>query len=285
MIPDEVAETLFLKMRNNEQVRIEHRYRDDGSRCSIGKDPCLTITKTPDGLKYFCHRCDEGGFYVIKTLSPDATVAAWKRLQEPPPSKDESVDDVILPSDCVPVVKDGKWNSMKVPNKAIHWMWESGFQIPTEVTWECYWSDSEKRVLFPIRSKDRLEGYVGRDVSGEMSKYRTIKRKDIDRLYYTAQGDDEHVVFTEDIMSARKVNAATGYTAVALLTTHVTLKTLVPFKKYNIFLWLDGDMLSKSTQLVSRMNQFGMRIRSIRTILDPKKYNDIEIRRILNDDA
>ena len=149
-----------------------------------------------------------------------------------------------------------------------------------------YWSESYNRVIFPIVGRfnedfDTLQGWVGRNVEGEKPKYLTRKSKGVDRLYYECEGDPDHVVYVEDILSALKVHDASGYTTKALLTTHVDVRTVRPHKQAQNYLWLDGDMLSKSIKRVSRLLQFGIKIRSIRTELDPKELTKEEIRKEL----
>jgi hypothetical protein len=248
----------------------------------------MNIKKTATGLQYFCHRCSEGGFVQMDNLSPDETLEMMKRIEER--KTEEKVVDKIeknleLPLDCVYVItNEGKWNSEEVPWKAIHWLWGAGFMAPDEVEFEVLWSKKHNRVIFPIYYRKitplgtvdgALEGWVGRNVDGEKPKYLTRKTSD-ERLLYKVSGSEE-VVFVEDILSALKVHKATGYTCVALLTTHIDFHLAKQFVDRKMYLWLDGDMYTKSIKKVKRLNQFGFKIKSVRTELDPKEYTKEEI--------
>jgi hypothetical protein len=250
----------------------------------------MNVTKENGKLKWFCHRCDVGGTINMDTLSPEQTATIAKRIVNRTTTKKEvthTVEYLTLPEDCVRMTKYSDtaecyvWNSSEVPGHAIHWLWGAGFQEPSDIDFTVYWSDKYQRVIFPVLKGTWLVGWVGRNVEGEKPKYLTYKKDSEKRIYYVKPGNKEHVVFTEDILSALKVNMYTGFTAVALLTTHIGLSTIAPYKEAQVYLWLDGDMLTKSVQKVQRLVQFGCKIKSIRSELDPKEYSRKEMHEFL----
>lgn len=293
-----LSKALYLEMNPGDTRRILHEFDAEGNECSKGKDPCMTIGRTTSGLKYFCHRCEEGGFIRMNALSPSETVELHNRMTKQ--KKEEiilvkEVDDLKIPTDGIRVTTvDNKWNTNQVPWVAIHWLWASGFMLPSDIDFELYWSADYNRLIFPIRERVKvtkhdvtyyepgsLLGWVGRNVDNSGPKYMTRKQKSkTDRLLYVCPGSDE-VVFTEDILSAIKVHKATGYTTVALLTTALSFTLAKTFKGRNMYLWLDGDMYTKSIKKVKRLVSFGVKIHSIRTELDPKEYGQDEIRKHL----
>jgi len=222
----------------------------------------------------------------MNDLSPKETVDLYNRIKVRKTEERElvkEVDDLELPADCVNILtEDNKWNSNQVPWVGIHWLWSSGFMSPSDIDFSIFWSSDYNRLIFPIYGKDdRLLGWVGRNVDKSGPKYMTRKQKSkVDRLLYICEGSDE-TVFTEDILSALKVHKATGYTTVALLTTALSFTLTKVYKGRTMFLWLDGNMMSKSIKRVKRLASFGIKIHSVRTELDPKEYGKDEIRKHL----
>ena len=288
MMDNTLSKALYLEMNPGEDRRILHEFNRDGEPCSQGKDPCMNIHRTTSGLKYYCHRCEEGGFIKMNTLSPMETLALSKMILKRKERKDEPLDldvhELDIPDDCMPLtVWNDKeqievWNSRAVPWVAIHWLWQCGFMTPDQINFTAYWSPSYNRVIFPIfNHDDELDGWVGRNVDNSGSKYMTRKQfSKKSRLLFTCEGEPE-VVFTEDIVSAIKVNEATGYTTIALLTTALSFSIVRKFKGREMFLWLDGNMMTKSIKKLMRMTSLGYYMHSVRTKLDPKEYTPEEI--------
>lgn len=283
-----LSKAMYMEMQPGENRRIMHEFNKDGDPCSQGKDPCMNIHRTTSGLKYYCHRCEEGGFITMNKLSPmetlELTKMIIKRKEIDNELLDMSVDNLDVPDDCVSVIncsKDGvsTWNSTAVPWVAIHWLWSAGYMLPDEIEFEIYWSSSYNRLIFPIRDPGgALLGWVGRNVDQSGPKYMTRKQgSKKDRLLYVVEGTTDRIVFTEDIVSALKVNAATGYTTVALLTTALSFSIVKRYKGSELFLWLDGDMMTKSIKRLMRMTSLGYYMHSVRTRLDPKEYTPQEI--------
>jgi len=287
-IPSLLRDVLTVKVQQGESVRLVHEYQSDGSVCSEGKDPCLNVTRTKNGFKYFCHRCHEQGYFPATSLSPEETAAVVNRIQYP--CTEETVDDqgeFDLPDDCVDIAikspnsENYAWNSLKVPFDALKWLWSYGLTEPLSM-WELdvRWSAKFQRIIFPIyNTKFALDGWVGRNVDGQrgMPKWLTRKANDKDdRLLYITEGKGK-VVWVEDIISAIRVNQATGYIAIALLTTSISYDICCMYKYKPQVLWLDGDMKSKMMKYVMKMSALGIKMKMQYSKLDPKEYIDSEI--------
>lgn len=275
MLPEELQDSLYVDLAFNESKRIIHEYEDDGSICSLDKEPCMVVTRKTDGLVYFCQRCGDKGFVNMNNLAPKDVAKVVKNIIcKDDVAKSKIVKNMELPYDAMPIEKENK----EVPWEALAWFMQYGLD---PYDYEVYWSTYYQRVLFPIYGGEELVGWVGRRIYEEGSKYITRKKEGHERLLFRIGSDPGNVVFTEDIISAIKVHEATGFTCIALLTTHITVNTVRPYKKAQMYLWLDGDMMTKSVKKVQSLCQFGCKIKSIRTELDPKKYTKYEIREYL----
>lgn len=98
--------------------------------------------------------------------------------------------------------------------------------------------------------------------------------------------DDDLVVLVEDQISAMKVCQVTGYTAVALLGSDISMFSLQALRKRaktSVVLWLDPDMNGKAFELASRIggtfNDFRVKL----SVADPKDLTDTQIEQHLLD--
>lgn len=287
-IPTLVREVLSMQMQVGETNRLVHEFQSDGTPCSVDKDPCLNVTRAKNGFKYFCHRCHEQGYFPVETMSPEQTAALVGRIQYP--VEEDSLDEdgfFDLPSDCIDMVlhPDNEvytWNQVNVSFDALKWLWSYSV-FDEQKVWELdlRWSPKYRRLIFPMYSDDgEVFGWVGRDVVGTPGLPKWLTRKSPnynDRLLFTVQGEGK-IVWVEDCVSAMRVNKATGFTAIALLTTTTNYGICHEFKDYPQILWLDGDMKTKMVKTVMKMRSLGMDLKMQYSTLDPKEYTDVEIR-------
>lgn len=309
-IPGLIRDVLTLKMHKGETMRIAHEYSNDGTPCSLDKDPCLNITRATNGFKYFCHRCHEQGYVPLSRLTPAESAALVKKIHYPEfESAYVEHEDLQLPNDGIPLVIHSKragfhktdegdsewewqWNSAKVPFKAMKWLWSFGLTTPATVSqYNLLWSASYNRLIFPISNiEGNLDGWVGRNVDGEKPKWLTRKSKSYkDRLLFmtidppASPHAGDKIVWVEDAVSAIKVTLATGYPAIALLTTTLSYEIANMFVAYDQLLWLDGDMKVKMIKTIAKLRQYGIKIKMKYTELDPKEYTDNEIQTHVKD--
>ncbi len=101
-------------------------------------------------------------------------------------------------------------------------------------------------------------------------------------MFHINLGSDTCVV-TEDIISAIKVHKATGFDAIAILTNSIGDDIIVTLNKYQrVFVWLDWDIRISAIKQTSRLKSLGINVTSIVTKLDPKEYDNDEIKQILS---
>lgn len=289
MISDQMSDALFLKLNVGESCRIVHEEDKEGNVCSVGKDAAMVVTRTEDGLKWYCHRCELGGNTYMKSVSPERTLKLLKLIREAKGEEEVVIEDFNLPSDVIHIyyaegefVKDCK----EIPESV--WDWFKEYNISAEALMyldlEVYWSPSLYRVLFAYHNDDgELIAYIGRTMQPGAAKWMTFKRNDQGRILFELDSytQEPGVVFTEDILSAIVVNLATGLRTVALLTTHFDYDVAKRYKGETLYLWLDGDMLGKSLRKTRRLQALGYDVKSIRSDEDPKCYSDIEIQKYL----
>lgn len=298
MIDKEIRELIIqIDPGVGETIRLEHQFTHDGEKCSVGKDPCLNITRVPNGFKYFCHRCHESGYFPKQSLTPERTAEIIKHLKDYTKVESGDASGVFnLPADCIPLVVEVKgkvtWN-VDVPFDAQNWLWKYWLIEPENVEgFNLQWSPSKRRLLFPIYKPESVEliGWVGRNVDphsdfDDYPKWITNKADSDERLLYILPGTKNLVVYTEDVVSALRVHQALGCTTVALLTTTITFEICSKFKEHtNQLLWLDGDMKSKMLKYVMKMRAFGIPLRMRHTELDPKDYSNTDIHYLIMED-
>lgn len=292
MIRTDMENALYTKLKVGESVRIVHEYDVNDVACSIGKDAAMVVTRTIDGLKWYCHRCESGGHTRMDSLSPERTAQIIKRIKDHKDHSPKRVRPLQLPKDAnIMYDCELEWIEEHSPPIAREWFEQYGLDTSclNAANVVPFWSASESRVIFPIyQNKTELIAWNGRSLDPRAKrngkgKYKNIKRKDQERVLFKLESpESDKVVFTEDILSAIKVFLATGYNTIALLTTHIDVDTIAPYKNCEIYLWLDGDMKVKSTLKIRRFNALGWRAHSIKTNKDPKEYNPTEIRGIID---
>jgi len=304
--PSEIIRKIILEaidphITKGDSFKLMHEYRKDGRKCSMGKDPALSVQRTEDGWIFYCHRCREQGFIGDKDKSPKEVSSMIKRLREQRPSKTLAL--VTLPHDFIPLCKDydaqvADYKEDPVPFKAYHSLWQYDIREEDIDHFNIGWSEGYNRVIIPIYEHGyygaevgrKLIGWTGRELdcqtkeerrAKKIAKYLTRKQKKGDRIYFTAPGNKHFgdiFVIVEDVISAIKIWKATGVTAVALLTSHLDSDLIKKCQGRNVLIWLDRNMLAKAIGYMTRFKQFGVNISNISTSKDPKVYNEAFIR-------
>ena len=275
-----------------DSFRIRHEYMENGNVCTpMEKSPAMVVTRVSNGWLFVCHRCHKQGMIPDKSMSPGKTRARIEALKSI--TIDKKVEEVNLPADIVymhpssyPVVND--MNQGDIPWEAYHFLWQYGITGNTIPKYQIGWSPMWQRLIIPIYEYGnfgkeltyKLVGWVGRNTKYKKGdKYpkwltRTKKNK---RRFFTAPGYPDIVVLVEDVVSAIKVNLATGNTVIALLNTKVSDDLMRWLRGKVSYLWLDGNMLAESVKTVSRMRDLGLNAKHIYTTKDPKEYNSLYI--------
>jgi len=290
VIKQEILDAVGGKFLQGDSFRMLHRKKMDGTVCSQETDdPAMVVTRVANAWVYHCHRCHCSGSIGDTSLHPGQTRARIEALKKIPVNK--VTEKVDLPRDFL-AMRD-KVDHDPVPWEAYHWLWRYQLHQDDILRYKIGWSEIYKRVIIPIYEfahmgdaiAKKLVGWVGRDVQQLTKLQRKVKRvpkyltraKKGRRRYFMTMGDTDTVVICEDCISAIKVNLATGYCAVALLNTDVGDDLLRWLRGRKVFLWLDGDMLSKSIKMVDKMRQLGLDAKRLFTTKDPKDYNSVYI--------
>jgi hypothetical protein len=135
------------------------------------------------------------------------------------------------------------------------------------------WSESQGMLIFPQVDDTTLLGYIGRRFTGEGSKYIIRGSKTAFKQVY---GEGRTLVYTEDLISAVKV----GRICASRPLFGTSLSRLDEGYERHI-LWLDKDKQSSSVVQCRHWKQYGYNIQPVITDLDPKCYNEQQLKEYL----
>ena len=297
-LPNELEAAFEKEWKTGETRRITHMHKEDGSDCSINKNPALSILRKADGWWYHCFRCGLSGFHSDTHKTPQEVEKELKALRQ---EFEYCVyDKILLPIDYIPL-KEDRPPPDGVPNQAYHWLWKYSIESETYEKFSVGWSDTYNRCIIPLyeyaKAGDeiakKLIGWIGRDcrenVTKEqrakegVAKYLTKKQKGYKRVYFHAPADSNTYVIVEDVLSAMKVWASSNVNALALLNTFISSELLLKLRNKKIILWLDNDQLTNMINVVSKGGALGMDISHIHTTHDPKYYNKFATQQIIKE--
>jgi hypothetical protein len=294
MIPDWLEEHTQGIFAAGYETRIMHPYREDGSPCSkgygTGAEACGVYRKN-NGWYVHCFRCGFSGFYKDGWGDPQTVKRKLAKIKAEPAY--ESVAQVQLPEDFLAMQSVDS----PVPIEAWQWLWNAGLEDSDIIRFELGYSPAYDRVIIPCRTYGvvepsgkychKLMGWIGREV-----KYKTKEERKLHRCvkYLTKKSDAiKHLMFVAPSASIRcvlvedaiRVNRATRFMAIALLTTYIHKTLMRKLQGMDVTVWLDGDMMAKSVGYVTQMNRLGIRATYCITPKDPKDYNDVAIKDLL----
>jgi hypothetical protein len=311
-IKQKILDAVDPHIKLNDTFRLMHEKRIDGTPCSQGKDPCLSVKRTHDGWVFYCHRCKEEGFISDKDKSPKEVRSMIEKLRTQRENK--MLTKITLPFDFIPMCKDFNqqicdFTEGTVPWAAYHWMWKYDIKEEEIDTFNIGWSPGYNRVIIPIYEYGvfgkrqriiedyprKLVGWIGREVecstkeerrAKKIAKYITRKEANNKRIFFVAPfvpkkarhnvynwALSNMIVIVEDAISAMKIWKATGATTVALLNTNIDNSLMRKCQGKKVVIWLDRDARTKAIGYASRFNQFGIDVLNISTGKDPKAYN------------
>jgi hypothetical protein len=295
-----ILEACSVEHSVGEKISVQHLEEINGELCSEGKDAATTITRLNDGWVWHCHRCKNSGFIAEDALSPSEVVNRIKTKRE---VRNCSAANhmVSLPRDFVRI--NDTYQS-DIPMIAYDWLFANNVFIADIKAFGIGWSSSMGRIVFPIYDwgffgktpATKLIGWVARCVqplnkeerkAQKRPKYLTQKSKEYKHpVWIVPEGKvypelKDYVVVVEDIISAIKVNKATGVCCVALLTTYFPKEVYNSFKDKTILFWLDPDQKQNMVSLIMKVSSWGGKAARIWTDHDPKVYFYPTISRIL----
>jgi len=141
------------------------------------------------------------------------------------------------------------------------------------------WSESSRRIIFPILISGVLEGWIGRAVDPEVlpKVYTRGKLHDIHYILGNLAGN--RIVIVEDIISAIRIGGTWEYAAMPLFGSHISTRKMLVMGRYfkEVVMWLDKDKEKESIKFSQKMRDFGINARTVISDNDPKEYSDSEI--------
>ena len=157
----------------------------------------------------------------------------------------------------------------------------------------CYWSESNRWLIFPIMDKDMTHmlawqyRYFGTNERHPKWKSYGISENLLHILGTNIFNTSNHhatssLVLVEDLLSAVKVGHITP--TLCLFGSNISLKRLAVLKTLgytNIIIWLDWDKRDYAIKTAQQAQTLGLQTRVIHTQLDPKEYSYEDIQQCL----
>jgi hypothetical protein len=248
-----------------EQVHINH------TGCPAGEDHKrrLYIKRTERGLVAYCHHCNDKGFAtdagsrLSSWVKPAATKAFSEPTALPTLTKSLSIGGQIWLNKYYCDASDDRFHGV---------VGEDG------------------RVCLSLTNlSSEIVGYQYRNLHGKEPKYVSQFFSQDDRgsaSWFPKPTGNQGLVITEDYLSAYRVHRDTDYSAVALLRTSLTDKTLmqiVDLPPQPVFIWLDSDDagIGGAKKVLQKLRHFlptGTDISVISSTLEPKQCTPAELK-------
>jgi hypothetical protein len=240
--------------------------------CTTKIDKRLVVTRTEKGFKWYCHGCPEHGVKLTDSLSPEEWLVRNKK-SEVEVLRDSTKDGKIyLPKDF----------TTNIPPQGLAWLWEFELTDLEIKTHNIGYSPLLNRVILPVYHDDKLVYWQGRNIgkiTPKNPKYINISESGRKGIYFKiAPHKSKNVVLVEDIISTIKVGRVTDCYGLlyAYIPDDLVLKLAVTYD--TIILWLDWDKLTRMVSRVNRYRAFGLNVKKVATLQDPKAYDTARIR-------
>lgn len=216
-----------------------------------------------DGHK-FCFGC--GWYYGHNLNSIDAMVKKlYKYKESPKDSYEFNLDNITY----------------NIPKTPLTWVSKYGI-LPSELkAHRVYYDYSKECLFFPIYDgHDQLVSICGRyfGPNPEHPKY-VIRgfKTGFFKVIKPLKASDVYVI-TEDWLSAIKVGRQ--YNAIPIMGTHIPNELILRLVSFHpkLRIWLDFNKAADAIRQAARIRQYIPNTGTIVTELDPKEYNDTQIR-------
>ena len=166
--------------------------------------------------------------------------------------------------------------------RALEWLGKYGIKQEECVRLRMLWSDSTEQLIFPLyKPGNDLQAWQGRNFAVK-AKSKYISHGKIHEILYPLGRPGDNLILTEDLLSAVKI--ARQGSAMPLWGSEASTHLLMRLKGItnNITIWLDSDKWKNAHDIVKRAQSIGMTACCVFTTLDPKEYNDAQIKFFLN---
>lgn len=235
---------------------------------SQGPCPYPECTHSSNGYTEY----DDGGFHCF-SCGKHGNGSQYHALLHP--KTEVKTKGIELPEDT------------KITNKmlkALPWLRKYGM-TDAEIDDNCMlWSEQKQYLIFPVFDETKKilmwqARYFGDNP--KHPKYITRGFKD-DVMHILGKGKSDFLVLTEDLISAIKVSRQ--FTAMPVWGSCLSNNMGKRLSKMyeNVYLWLDYDKRNESVKQSIKHSLY-LTIKPIITTLDPKCYDDLEIKQYLND--
>jgi hypothetical protein len=235
----------------------------------------LYVTQTDSGWIFHCHNCAPtmSGYYKDKMKrlpSPEKTIVSLQDIRNP---QLKVVDKIHLPID---------YQTQLTPAGAL-WLLKYGITDKERLLYHIGFSPKLNRVILPIYNEDKdlafWQGRLLETPSKTLPKYMSVQVKGAEKIFEIEKEGDT-VVIVEDMVSAIKVGRHAA--SIALLGSYIPHGLFKRLKKYkNVMMWLDADKYMESVKYSKRFREFGFKVITVNTVLDPKAVNDDVIKEYL----
>lgn len=245
------------------------------------KDRSQIISHSDKGYSAYCFRCgsDSRRFKPHGVRSLSELIRHRKEL-------DDYINDIgemALPDDF----------TLDIPPIGLRWLLQAGVSAPVAKHYQFGWSEKMARVVMPVfDGGHRLRTTQSRAVYPDQKpKYMNKRSGDMTSVAFYSDdalllGDPlcEGYVITEDILSC--VRTGRLLPSVSTLGTNLSDKLAVGGLRRlgaPAYIWYDGDEagINGARKARKTLTLLGVPCKIIKTELDPKEYNNDEIRDII----
>ena len=171
-----------------------------------------------------------------------------------------------------PVYMESLAFTKHIPKKAMKWLLQNRINLKEIEEYNILWcQDNETLILVHTD-----EYWQGRHFGNYGIKYLSKGRKPL-----TIYGDSDIIILVEDVLSAIKIaRLSPEYCAMPLLGSSLSTEHEEVLRDIfkTIYVWLDRDKAKQGIKMSRNLRQKGINTKSIITDLDPKEYNEGEIR-------
>lgn len=185
---------------------------------------------------------------------------------------------VILPYD----------SSLEYPQQALDWIGQYELNRNDLLSNNAVWSESKKRLYFPIYGDEGLLAYQGRYFGDDKDQKKWWGKGDFKNIFGFYGTAGRSLVCVEDVISAIKLSRITqswwlSGNSIGIKRFQMLFK-IVP-RGLPCIIWLDPDMDSQAIKQASLGASCGINTRVIFSDKDPKETQFTHIKELLNGNA
>jgi hypothetical protein len=278
---DPVIDSLDYSMVPGQSKRIRECRRCIGT----GNSKAVQVTRKEDGFLAYCFRCNKTYFYRDTGASPQQVQEVIKNAGKKKEPSNNRPAVVTLPGDY----------TSDLPPSGLVQLYNLRLTDEDIKRHDIGWSPSSARIIIPVYKYGRgpggwskkLVGHLGRRVDSlcestpDKPKWATVRQADVKHPRFVALPTtihkDKEVVIVEDVFSAIRV-ASCGYMCMSLLTTYLPYELYPMLAGWKVYIWLDSDAYEKAVKYHAALCSNNVNATTIYTDLDPKTYDDHEIK-------